>query len=70
LGPQATITPHYKRSQEVLAKSVAFGPFCQSIRHPVSLRLNAKRGIVGALMPPVSSHSRLIVQILPAQFWS
>jgi hypothetical protein len=28
---------------------VAIGPFCQSIDHPVSLRLSAKRGIVGCL---------------------
>jgi hypothetical protein len=42
----ATIPPHCKRFQ-----AVGGGPGVprQSIRHPVSLRLNAKRGIVGKL---------------------
>jgi len=35
--------------QAFSGEAASVGPSCQSIRHPVSLRLNAKRGIVSGL---------------------
>jgi hypothetical protein len=53
----ATIRPHWKRFEAKRAKFSGEagqignhpGVSCHSIRHPISLRLNAKRGIVPSL---------------------